>query len=81
MKIRLTARAQHDYAALPTRMKRAVDKQLNFLLQDIRYPSLRAKKYSEINDIWQAMANDDYRFYFQITGDTYWIISIFPHPK
>jgi mRNA interferase RelE/StbE len=81
MTIRLTAQAQRDYDDLPARLKRAVDKQLNFLLQNIRYPSLRTKKYSEASDVWQARVNDDYRFYFQITGDIYWIIRITPHPK
>jgi mRNA interferase RelE/StbE len=81
MKIRLTAQAQRDYDDLPSRLKRAVDKQLNFLLQNIRYPSLRAKKYNKDSDVWQARVNDDYRFYFQITGGIYWIIRIIPHPK
>ena len=81
MRIRFTAQAQTDYDALPARLKRVVDKQLNFLLYNIRYPSLRAKKYSEANDVWQARITDDYRFYFQIEGDIYWVISIIPHPK
>lgn len=81
MKILLTTRAQRDYAALPIRLQRAVDKQLNFLLQNIRHPSLRAKKYDEGADVWQARVNDDYRFYFRIVGDEYRITTIIPHPK
>lgn len=81
VRVRLTAKAQNDYDALPFRLKRAVDKQLNFLSHDIRYPSLRAKKYDETHDIWQARVNDDYRFYFRIVGDEYRIITIIPHPK
>ncbi len=81
MKVQYTPRAERDYDDLPTRIRRAVDKQLGFLLQNIRYPSLQAKKYDEANDIWQARVNDDYRFYFQIVGDTYLIIRITPHPK
>lgn len=81
MRIRFTAKGQANYDALPARLKRAVDKQLTFLLQDLQYPSLRAKKYDEANDIWQGRVNDDYRFYFLISGDIYWIIRIIPHPK
>jgi mRNA interferase RelE/StbE len=81
MRVRLLPPAQNDYDALPARLKRAVDKQLVFLLRDIRYPSLRAKKYDETNDIWQARVNDDYRFYFRIAGDEYRILRIIPHPK
>lgn len=81
MKVQYTPRAERDYDDLPPRIRRAVDKQLGFLLQNIRYPSLQAKKYDEANDIWQARVNDDYRFYFQIVGDTCLIVRIAPHPK
>jgi mRNA-degrading endonuclease RelE of RelBE toxin-antitoxin system len=57
------------------------DKQLAFLLSNLRHPSLRAKKYDEANDIWQARVDDGYRFYFQIDGETYILLSIIPHPK
>ena len=57
------------------------DKQLAFLLSNLRHPSLRAKKYDEANDIWQARVDDGYRFYFQIDGETYLLLSIIPHPK
>jgi mRNA-degrading endonuclease RelE of RelBE toxin-antitoxin system len=81
MNIQLTPRAKRDYADLSLRLQRAVDKQLVFLLQNIRHPSLRAKKYDEANDVWQARVTDDYRFYFRIIGDEYRITTIIPHPK
>ncbi|MBZ5538275.1 MAG: hypothetical protein LAO31_20165 [Acidobacteriia bacterium] len=31
--------------------------------------------------IWQARVNRDWRFYFVITGETYLILNIIPHPK
>jgi hypothetical protein len=49
-------------------------------LQNIRHPSLQAKKYDERNDIWQGRVNRSYRFYFQIAGDEYQIHRIIPHP-
>jgi mRNA interferase RelE/StbE len=55
--------------------------QLAFLLSNLRHPSLRAKKYDEAIDIWQARVDDGYRFYFQIDGETYLLLSIIPHPK
>lgn len=39
-------------------------KQTRYLLKDIRHSSLRAKKYDEAHDIWQARLNGGYRFYF-----------------
>ena len=57
------------------------EKQINFLLQDIRHPSLRAKKYDEGTDIWQARVTGDIRFYFRIESDTYRLLNIRKHPK
>jgi mRNA-degrading endonuclease RelE of RelBE toxin-antitoxin system len=81
MKFFLTKRAQDDYYALISRVQKLVDKQIDFLLKDIQYPSLHAKKYDESKNRWQARVNQDYRFYFQIDGDTYVIVAIMKHPK
>ena len=50
---------------------RAVDRRVALLLQDLRHPSLRAKKYDEARDLWQARATGSWRFSFQIEGDAY----------
>jgi mRNA-degrading endonuclease RelE of RelBE toxin-antitoxin system len=76
-----TLRFRKQYQKLPEERKAKFDKQLAFLLSNLRHPSLRAKKYDEVNDIWQARVDDSYRFYFQIDGDTYILLSIIPHPK
>jgi mRNA interferase RelE/StbE len=81
MKFRLTTRAERDYDALSPILQARVDKQLALLLQNLRHPSLRAKKYDERADIWQARVNQAYRFYFQIKEDTYEILAMTPHPK
>lgn len=81
MKAAFSARFIRQYSALSPERKAKFDKQLDFLLANLRHPSLRAKKYDEARDIWQARVNDAYRFYFQIEGDTYRILSIVPHPK
>ncbi len=56
-------------------------KQAEFLLRDIRHPSLRAKKYDESNDIWQARVDANVRFYFKIQKDAYFLFDIKYHPK
>jgi mRNA interferase RelE/StbE len=81
MRIYVTPKAKRDYEDLPARLQRAVDKQLDFLLNNMRHPSLRAKKYDESNDIWQGRVNEDYRFYFRIVGEEHRILRIIPHPK
>ena len=50
-------------------------------MNDLRHPSLHAKKYDEARDVWQGRINDDWRFYFVIENDTYILISMTPHPK
>jgi len=65
----------------PAAVRKAFFKQLRFLEENLRHPSLRAKKYDEARGIWQARVNDDWRFYFEIVDDTYRIITVIPHPK
>jgi plasmid maintenance system killer protein len=62
-------------------VRKAFFKQVGLLEQDLRHPSLRAKKYDESQDLWQARVNKGWRFYFLIQGDIYYIVDIIPHPK
>jgi len=55
----------------PSAVQRAFFKQTEMLQQNLRHPSLRAKKYDEANDRWQARVNRGWRFYFKIEDDTY----------
>jgi mRNA-degrading endonuclease RelE of RelBE toxin-antitoxin system len=81
MKLRLTERADKDYAALDKPIRKALAKQLGLLLENLTHPSIHAKKYSEAEGIWQGRVNRSWRFYFLIQGDEYLILSIIPHPK
>ena len=81
MKFFFTERFERSYRAAPLEVKRAFAKQAQFLETNLRHPSLKAKKYDEANDIWQARVNRDWRFYFQMQGDTYYILDLIPHPK
>jgi mRNA interferase RelE/StbE len=68
MKWLLTHRAWQDYQDAPASVQKAFDKQVGLLAENLRHPSLRAKKYDQANDIWQARINRDWRFYFQVEG-------------
>ncbi len=81
MRLRFSARFNKSYAAASLHIQRAFDKQSLLLLANIHHPSLRAKKYDESKDRWQARVNRDWRFYFTIEGDEYRIHDITPHPK
>src|SRR3989338_4199538 len=51
-------------------------KQVDFLILDIRYHSLHAKKYSGEENIWQGRVDKNVRFYFQIENDFYVLVDI-----
>jgi len=69
MRIQLTERAVASLASAPPDVQRAFIKQIAFLARGLRHPSLRAKKYDEPADLWQARVNDDWRFWFEIDDD------------
>jgi len=76
-----TERSRKDYRDAPPAVQRAFDKQVRLLVGHLRHPSLQAKKYEGVPDLWQARVNRGWRFYFAIAGDTYTIVAITPHPK
>jgi mRNA interferase RelE/StbE len=81
MKLLRTTHFERNYARAPQQIQRAFDKQSALLLQNLHHPSLRAKKYDEHRNLWQARVNQDWRFYFLIQNDGYLIVDIIPHPK
>jgi mRNA interferase RelE/StbE len=81
MKVVLSDRAAIAIAAAPRPVRKAFYKQLAFLEQNLHHPSLRAKKYDEATDIWQARVTRNWRFYFEIVDDTYLIREVMAHPK
>jgi plasmid maintenance system killer protein len=81
MKLVRSIRFDRSYAKAPEQIQRAFDKQSLLLSQNLHHPSLRAKKYDESQDLWQARVNRDWRFFFFIQDDAYLIVDIVPHPK
>ena len=81
MNSRLLPAAVKDYVGASAAVRKAFDKQVRLLLHNLRHPSLRAKKYDEARNIWQARVTKGWRFYFTIEGDTYIVIRLTEHPK
>lgn len=79
MRAEFTKKFDEIYHSFPPTVRGRFDKQLRYLLINLRHPSLRAKKYDETNDVWQARVDGHYRFYFRIRGDTYEILNIRKH--
>jgi mRNA-degrading endonuclease RelE of RelBE toxin-antitoxin system len=81
MRIVISDRAIRSLAEAPHPVRRAFEKQIRLLEVNLRHSSLRAKKYDESKNIWQARVNRDSRFYFTIQDDIYRIEDVIPHPK
>ncbi|MDP2626760.1 MAG: hypothetical protein Q8Q58_07630 [Candidatus Rokubacteria bacterium] len=81
MKLDYHPRVARQLADAPAAVRRAFDGKVTLLAGNLRHPSLRAKKYDEANDVWQARVTRGWRFYFQIQDDTYVILSVVAHPK
>src|ERR1039457_7274162 len=62
MKIDYHPKALKELEDAPANMRKAFFKQVKFLEHNLNHPSLRAKKYDEAQDVWQARVNKDWRF-------------------
>lgn len=64
MKYHRSERFKRELKKLPQFVKEAFYKQVGYLLENLQYPSLRAKKYDETAGVWQARVTKGWRFYF-----------------
>jgi Txe/YoeB family toxin of Txe-Axe toxin-antitoxin module len=81
MRFEFSVQAEQEYEDLLPAIQRAAHKQIDFLVKNIRHPSLHAKKYDEATGLWQARITASWRFYFFIRDDAYYIVSIRKHVK
>jgi len=79
MKVKFSKNFLDELNSFPVLIEKKFQKQLEFLLSNIRHPSLHAKKYDESLNIWQARVDKAVRFYFTIEGNTYILIEIKYH--
>ncbi len=54
MRVIYSERFRRSYKDAPSHIQGAFERRLTLLLQNLRHPSLRAKKYDETRGIWQA---------------------------
>lgn len=81
MRASWTKNFRDSFIEAPPNIQQSFEKQLKFLLQNIRHPSLKTKKYDETQNIWQARASRSWRFYFTIEKDNYILLDLISHPK
>lgn len=81
MRVVITLKCKESLLEFPPAIQKKLAKQINYLLSDLRHPSLRTKKYNESRGIWQARVDRSIRFYFLIKKDQYVLLDITYHPK
>jgi len=68
VKFRVTASFQKDYAGLPKNIQKKVDKQLTFLSEDPRHPSLNLKKLVG-TELFEIRIDLKYRLTLRLMGE------------
>lgn len=79
MKVAYRPGFQKALGKFPKFVQIKFEKQVTYLIENIRHPSLHAKKYDETANTWQARVDKGVRFYFLIENDTYTLIDIRYH--
>ncbi|MCG2722743.1 MAG: type II toxin-antitoxin system RelE/ParE family toxin [Thermodesulfovibrionales bacterium] len=70
MKVSFTKPFKRDYKKLPGNIQELIDKQITYLLENPKHPSLQIKKMEGHPFIWEARITKGYRMTLQIDGDT-----------
>lgn len=86
MKLIRSDRCKDDFKRLPKHLQRRTEKALHLFAENLRHPSLRAKKMegqldTEGREIWEARVTKAYRFTFVIDRDTYILRRVGPHEE
>ena len=79
MKVTFTKPFKRDYKGLPENLQELIDKQIIYLLNDPKHPSLRLKKMEGHKFIYEARITKGYRMTFQIVDDTYLLRRVGTH--
>lgn len=70
-----------QYSKLPLSTRNKFDRQIQYLLQDLRHPSIHAKKKQGAEDVWEGRVDRFYRFTFSISEDVITLRAIGPHDE
>jgi len=79
MNLDYTPKFNKNFEQFPKNIREKFYKQVNFLLNNLRHPSLHAKRFEESTGLWQARVDKSVRFYFLIKKDMYVLIDIRYH--
>lgn len=66
MEFKTTVRFEKSFKSLPGDIRQKFYKQLSFLLNNFKHPSLHCKKVQGYENVWEARVDYQYRFTFNI---------------
>ena len=77
---------EKDYKKLTKKIQQRIKKSLQLLAENSRHPSLRVKKtkgkiFKDYNDIFEGRITKDYRFFFLMQGDTFYLLRCGKHDE
>ena len=75
-----TPKFKKAYDKLPQALKKKTKKAINFLKQDLFYPSLNTKKMRG-SDLWEARVDKHYRLTFSKGEDAITLLTVGPHDE
>lgn len=78
MNLDTTAKFKEQYDKLPRNTQLKTQRILNYLKENLRHPSIRAKK-KQGEDVWEGRIDRFYRFTFTISEDIINLRTIGPH--
>lgn len=73
MRVLAYERFRESYQRLPRIIQRKVDKQLAFLAENLRHPSLQVKPIQGTPGIWEARVDLHYRMTFEVISDVIYL--------
>lgn len=79
MRVILSDPVKRRIPKLPVNIQRKLEKQLAFLIEDVRHPSLHARKMSGGVNKYEARMDYHYRFTYEMSDDTIIILAVGPH--
>lgn len=79
MRLTRTDPFKRSYKKLPKFIQKKTDRILMLLVDDLRHPSIRAKKIQGAEDIWEGRIDKFHRFTFGIQNDEIILRAIGPH--
>ena len=74
----LTRRLKEDYKSLPSAVQKKLKKQINFLAENPRHPSLNVHRI-EGTSYWEFYVDRSYRCIFRQDGSIYFLLAAGSH--